>query len=99
MCYFGGMANAVIHVDLGDMAENAQLHLDSGEYGSMDEVLQDAMRALNRERAAFEEMLVRKVKEALDDPRPPIPIDEAFAELDRRIAARRARNSRDQAAE
>ena len=85
------MATHPIHVDLGDMADHARQHLASGEYASMDEVIQDAVRALDRERAAFDEMLRRKVQEALDDPRPPIPIDEAFAELRRRAAARRAR--------
>ena len=85
------MATNPIHIDLGDMADHARQHLASGEYESMDEVIQDAVRALDRERAAFDEMLRRKVQEALDDPRPPIPIDEAFAELRRRAAARRAR--------
>jgi len=90
-CYTADMATNAIHIDLVDMAEHARQHLESGKDESMDEVMQDAVRALDRERAAFEEMPRRKVQEALDDPRPPIPIDEAFAELDRRIAARRAR--------
>ena len=33
----------------------------------------------------------RKVRESLDDPRPSIPIEEAFARLDARIAAYKAK--------
>ena len=85
------MATNPIHIDLGDMADHARQHLASGEYESMDEVMQDAVRALDRERAAFDEMLRRKVQEALDDPGPFLPIDEAMAEVWREIDAGRTR--------
>lgn len=97
------MATNAIHIDLGDMADHARQHLETGEYESMDEVIQDAVRALDRERAAsdalfedagFQEMLRRKVQEAIDNPAPSMPIDEAFAELRRRAADRRARAAR-----
>ncbi|WP_093334144.1 hypothetical protein [Sphingomonas rubra] len=94
------MASTAIRIDLGDMADHALQHLATGEYESMDEVMQDAVRALDRERAeseemfenlAFQEMLRQKVEEAFANPAPSLPIDQAFVEIRRRAADRRAR--------
>lgn len=84
------MATQAVSIDLGDMADHAQRHLREGDYASLDEVMREAVRALNREKAAFDAMLRRKVGEALDDPRPSIPADDMWAELDRRAHQRRA---------
>lgn len=35
---------------------------------------------------------VRMIRQSLEDPRPSIPADEAFAQLDARIAAYKAKN-------
>ena len=69
------------------MAENARRHLESGQYDSMSEVIQAGLEALDREEAAFDEYLRVKVAEALADPRPPIPLKEAMAQI--RAATRR----------
>lgn len=37
--------------------------------------------AIDRETSDFDELLRRKVQEALDDPRPTIPAEEVFAKL------------------
>lgn len=85
------MAGNAVRIDLGDMAENAERHLRSGDYESIDEVVQEGLRALDRQTVAFEAYCRTKVQEALDDPRPPIPLEEAFARLDAMKADRRAR--------
>ena len=83
------MASKAVRIDLGDMAENAERYVRSGDYESIDEVVQEGLRALDRQTAAFEAYCRKKVQEALDDPRPPIPLEEALAELDRRAQRRR----------
>ena len=75
------MASDPVTVSLGDMAENAHRHLESGQYESMSDVVREGIRALDREEAAFNELIRVKVAEALADPRPPIPLDEAMAQI------------------
>lgn len=53
----------------------------SGEYETASEAVRAALRALERERDALEEVVRIKVQEALDDPRPSIPAEDVFAEL------------------
>jgi len=84
------MASKAVTVTLGDMADRAKRHVESGRFSSMSEVVRAGLRALDREEAALDEMLRLKIQEALDDPRPSIPIDEAFVRLDALSAARRA---------
>lgn len=74
-----------VTVTLGPLAETAQRLLDSGQYASMSEIVRAGLRALAREEAAQSEWLKAKVQEALDDPRPAVPIDEAFADIRRRL--------------
>lgn len=80
-----------ITITLGSQQERLDALLETGEYESASEVMRAALRALERERAAFDEVLRRKVQEALDDPRPPIPAEEAFA----RVRAHAARMKAD----
>ncbi len=75
------MASNPVTVSLGDMAENARRHLETGEYESLSEVVREGIRALDREEARFNEYLREKVAEALADSRPSIPLEEAFAQI------------------
>lgn len=75
-----------ITVTLGPQQESLEARLKSGAYASASEVMRAALRALDREDAALDELLRRKVEAALADPRPSIPADEVFARL-RALAA------------
>jgi antitoxin ParD1/3/4 len=69
-----------VTVVLDDMLERAQSRVRSGAFGSLSEVVQEGLRALDRE----EEWLREAVRESLDDPRPSIPAEEVFAALEGR---------------
>jgi antitoxin ParD1/3/4 len=69
-----------VTVTLEDMLESAEARVRSGAYSSLSEVVQEGLRALDRE----DEWLREAVRESLDDPRPSIPAEEVFAELERR---------------
>lgn len=77
-----------ITVTLGAYQEKVEARVASGEYASASEVVRAGLRALEEREAAYTEMLRRKVQEALDDPRPSIPAEEAFANLRAHHAAR-----------
>lgn len=70
-----------ITVTLGDLQERVDARVKSGSYASASEVLRAAVRALDREEAALDEGLRRRVDEALADPRPNIPAREVFRRL------------------
>lgn len=76
-----------ITVTLGAQQKRLEAYLESGAYSSASEVMRAALRALDREEKAFDELLRRKVQESLDDPRPSIPAEEVFAELRRKHRA------------
>jgi antitoxin ParD1/3/4 len=71
-----------VTVTLEDMLESAEARVRSGAYSSLSEVVQEGLRALDRE----DEWLREAVRESLDDPRPSIPAEEVFAELRRHHA-------------
>ncbi len=75
------MAAKAVTVTLGEMTSHAERHLASGRFSSMSEVMRAGLRALDREEAALDALLRAKVQEALEDPRPSVPIDEAFARI------------------
>lgn len=76
------MASVPVTVTLDpDLARHAERYVASGEYGSVSEVVQEGLRALDREQAAYNEYVRVKVAEALADPRPAIPLKEAMARL------------------
>lgn len=85
------MATNAAMISLGDMTDRAKHHVRSGRYDTLDEVVRAGIAALDREEAAFEAYCRKKVQEALDDPRPPVSMEEAFARLDAMKAARIAR--------
>ena len=70
-----------ITVTLGPQQASVEKRLKSGDYGSASEVMRAALRALDREEAALDEILRRKVEASLADPRPSIPAEEVFARL------------------
>ncbi|CAO4177413.1 type II toxin-antitoxin system ParD family antitoxin [Methylorubrum populi] len=70
-----------VTVTLGEMQERVEARVRSGGYASVSEVVRAGLRALEREEAAVENALGRKVQEALDDPGQPLPADQVFAEL------------------
>lgn len=83
------MASKAIKVTLGGMTNRARHYVETGRYASMSEVIQEGLRALDREEAMLDEFYRRKIDEALADPRPAIFVEEAFARLDKLSAARR----------
>ena len=87
-------ASKPITVTLGKQRASLEEHLASGQYESASEVVRAGLRALDREKKAFEDMMRVKIQEALDDPRPPIPADEAFARVRAHIGERKARARR-----
>jgi antitoxin ParD1/3/4 len=70
-----------ITVTLGDLQERVESRVKSGAYASASEVLRAALRALDREEAALDEWLRRRVEESLADPRPSVPAREVFERL------------------
>lgn len=85
------MADRDPALNLGQFTERAEAFLGDGFHESVEEVLDDALRLLESRREAFDAMVREKVAEALADPRPPLPFDEAMDEVRRMIEARRAR--------
>lgn len=74
-----------VTVTLGEEQESLEHHLASGHYASADEVVREALRALDREAAHDNVRLKAMVDEALADPRPPIPMKEVFDRLKKRF--------------
>lgn len=70
-----------ITVTLGPQQASVKARLKSGAYGSASEVMRAALRALDREEAALDEILRRKVESSLADPRPSIPAEDVFTRL------------------
>ena len=83
--------NEPITVNLGELQERVDARVRSGDYSSPSEVLRAGLLALEREDAARDENLRRKLKEALDDPRPDVPAEEVFARLEAKHMARTQR--------
>jgi antitoxin ParD1/3/4 len=79
-----------ITVTLGDLHERVEARVKSGAYASASEVMRAAVRALDREEAALDGWLRRRVDEAFADPRPNVPARKVF----KRLRAHRARRSK-----
>jgi antitoxin ParD1/3/4 len=77
-----------ITVTLGDLQARVEERVNSGNYASASEVMRAAVRALEREEAALDEWLRRKVDESLTDPGPDRPARDVFRRLRARHAAR-----------
>jgi antitoxin ParD1/3/4 len=97
-------ANKPVSVTLGQLAARAEARVKSGAYSSLSEVVRAGLRALDREEAVLDRLLGpvdeddpkwqayvgKAIAEALDDPRPSVPVGRAFAEHDKRIARYKA---------
>ena len=74
-------ASRPITVTLGSLQKRVDARVKSGAYASASEVMRAAVRALDREEVALDEMIRRRVDEALADPRPSVPAADAFKRL------------------
>ncbi len=82
------------------MAKLVRDNVASGRFASASEVIRDAMRAWQRIEKEHEEAIASiraKVQASLDDPRPPMPMKEAFEQLYKHIERQKA-SRRDTAA-
>lgn len=79
-------AGKAILVDLGAQQASLQRHLKTGRYDDASEVLQNALRALDREEDSLEEMLREEVRAAMADKRPSVPAELVFNRLEERHA-------------
>jgi antitoxin ParD1/3/4 len=70
-----------ITVTLGAQQMSLEARLKSGTYGSASEVMRAALRALDREDAALDEILHRKVEASLADSRPSVAAEDVFSKL------------------
>lgn len=70
-----------ITVTLGELQERVEARVKSGAYASASEVMRAAVRALDREEAALDDWLRRRVDEAFADPRPDVPARDVFKRL------------------
>ena len=82
-----------ISVTLGELQGSVEARVKSGTYASASEVIRAAVRALDREEAAVNDWLRRRVEEALADPRPSAPAREVFQRL-REFHAQRVKAKR-----
>jgi antitoxin ParD1/3/4 len=77
-----------ITVTLGSQQASVDARLESGTYSSASEVMRAALRALDREEEALDEIMRVKIQEALDDPRPGRDAVSVFDRLERLHAER-----------
>lgn len=78
-------------VTLGQQQAILDEQISSGAFSSASEVLRAGLRALEREQNALDELMRRRVHEAMADPRPDIEASEVFARL-RRLHAKTTAN-------
>ncbi|EFG9152958.1 type II toxin-antitoxin system ParD family antitoxin [Escherichia coli] len=72
-----------ITVTLGKQQASVDARLARGDYASASEVVRAALRALDREEDALNAYYRTKIQEALDDPRPDLLADDAWASIER----------------
>jgi len=77
-------ASKSITVELGPQQASLRRHLKSGNYTDADEVLREALRALDWREAALDELLHAKVKASMANRNPNIPAEEVFRRLEQR---------------
>jgi antitoxin ParD1/3/4 len=83
--------NRPISVTLGDLHDSVQARVKSGSYSSASEVVRAGLRALDREDAALNEWVRRRIEEAMKDPSPAIPARTVFKRLRAHSARMRAK--------
>lgn len=81
-----------VTVTLGALQESVDKRVKSGAYASASEVVRAGLRALDREEDALDDWIRHRIKQTLDDPRPPIPAEEVLTRL-RAHHARRVREA------
>ena len=89
------MRGKSITVTLGDQQRIVDASLASGEYNTASEVVQAALRALDREKNFLDDTMRAKLREAVDDPRPSIPAAQVFEKLRALHAAQVKADERD----
>ncbi|MER9586477.1 type II toxin-antitoxin system ParD family antitoxin [Mesorhizobium sp. M0276] len=72
-----------ITVTLGKQQQSVDARVESGAYDSASEVMRAALRALDREEQAVNEVMRARIRASIDDPRPSLSADEAEAEMAR----------------
>jgi antitoxin ParD1/3/4 len=90
-------ASKPVTVTLGELQDSVSARVKTGAYASTSEVLRAAVRALDREDAAIDDWLRRKIAESLDDTSPDIPASEVFRDLRAHHARRLKRNAKPRA--
>jgi antitoxin ParD1/3/4 len=77
-----------------DMLRAIRESVEAGEYASTSEALRDAVRVWQRQRSEDAERLTAirtRVRRSLEDPRPCVPLDEAFDRIEKLHGAVKAR--------
>lgn len=77
-----------ITITLGTQQKSVDERVESGSYSSASEVIRAALRALDREEEALDEMLRLKIQDAIDDPRPGRDAVEVFERIEKLHAKR-----------
>ncbi len=89
------MADKTLSIELGDdQRAILQRQLESGRYEDASDVINDALSLLDEHEAEFDDWLRKEVAESLGDKRPPIPMEDVFADLEARHAKRMKAASR-----
>ena len=70
-----------ITVTLGKQQASLDAHIESGAYTSASEVMRAALRALDREEAALDEIMRQKIRAALASDGADIPVASVFRKL------------------
>lgn len=70
-----------VTVTLGKQQQVLDAKLRSGDFGAASEVVRAALRALEREDQMVNEIMRRKIEDAISDPRPDVPASEVFQKL------------------
>ena len=73
-------------VTLGALQRKVSARVKSGAYATASEVMRAALRALEREESAVDDVLKSRIEAALSDKRSSIPADKVFERLRKRHA-------------
>lgn len=74
-----------ITIDFGPQKASLRRHLQSGHYSDASDVVRDALRALDRQEAALDELLREEVRASMTDKRRSVPIDKVFERIRARL--------------
>lgn len=74
------------------MATRIRAEVDAGHYGSASEVIRDALRLWEKRQQELD-LLRARVKASIEDPRPRVPINEAFERIRQRAEEYKAKNT------